>query len=105
MIDQQPQTQLTKEPDFIEPQQYVYSNAYRIYGTGADITIEFGRSKLLRKGENPTIIGEAGVVMTLSNAERLVDQLQETIMRQKNVVPVTGTFRGGQQENDHALSD
>ncbi len=100
MNNEQPPAQMAQEPDFVEPQHYVYSNAYRIYGSGVDVTIEFGRTKPMRAGQNPTIHGEVGVIMNLSAAQQLLAQLAETIERQKKIIPPLSTFDSRPSEDD-----
>jgi hypothetical protein len=98
-VSEETPTKLNVEPNFVEPDRYIYANSYRIFGTGQDVTVEFGRTKLQRAGETPTMVGEVGVIMTLAGAERLLLQLAETISRQKTITPVTATFDSRPQED------
>lgn len=70
------------EGEFIGPKNFVYTNAHRMYGTGAEVFVEFGRSTPVAPGERPRAIGEIGVVMSIQTANNLIGKLQTTIMQQ-----------------------
>ena len=67
---------------FIAPEKFVYANALRLYGTGPEVFIEFGRSILPTLGQPQTAKGEIGVILSLQAAGSLVGQLQQTLAAQ-----------------------
>lgn len=67
---------------FISPDKFVYANALRLYGSGPEVFIEFGRSLLPEPGGPPTAKGEIGVVLSLQTAGSLMTQIQQTVAAQ-----------------------
>lgn len=67
---------------FIPPDRFVYANALRLYGSGPEVFIEFGRSLLPELGAPPTAKGEIGVVLSLQTAGSLMTQIQQTVAAQ-----------------------
>lgn len=70
------------EGEFSGPTNFIYANALRMYGTGAEVFIEFGRSAPVPPGKPPQAIGEIGVVMSIKTANDLIVQLQTTVLQQ-----------------------
>lgn len=73
---------------FIAPERFVYANALRLYGTGPEIFIEFGRSRLVAPGEPQEAAGEIGVVISLQTANHLIAQLQATLIKQVELLRI-----------------
>jgi len=76
----------TLQQVFIAPDRFVYANALRLYGTGPEIFIEFGRSRLVAPGEAPEALGEIGVVISLQTANHLIAQIQATLIKQVELI-------------------
>ena len=67
--------------NFTEPPDFVYANSFRTYGSGMDVTVEFGRSRPMTSLEQVEVVGAVGVIMGLEAAKQLVAQLQDAIQK------------------------